>query len=365
MNLRELKIEITNQCLLNCAHCSTGATSGLNSFLPRSAIENFIDQACNLGCHEIFFAGGEPLLHPDIDFFIEILASKGIQNKLYTTGIIKLAPPAPISLEKLKVLKTHGLSQLAFSLYSARPDVHDSVTRVPDSFSATVTAIRNAIKLGIVTEIHFVAMKKLIDELPPLTRFVDKLGVRKISILRFVPHGRGKESAPELTPTTSDFRKLRKIIIALRQEKPNITFRLGSPFNFLLLGSPTPCTTGLDRMIIDADGFAYPCDALKQVKLANQHNNVLRDPILRVFEKAPLFQMVRHTTIPESCIPCPKVKECFGGCLAQRLLTVGDPSLQADPGCLRQQSSKPSSHVKENVVSAEDLPKLEEPLWIS
>lgn len=364
MNLRELKIEITNKCLLNCVHCSTGAASGLNSFLPRSAIENLIDQACNLGCHEIFFSGGEPLLHPDLGFFLEILASKGVQNKLYTTGIIKLAPPAPISLEKLEVLKAHGLSQLAFSLYSARPDVHDSVTHIPDSFLATVTAIKNAIELDIITEIHFVAMRKLIEELPFLTRFVDKLGVRKISILRFVPHGRGKELASELTPTISDFRKLRKIIIALRQEKPNIAVRLGSPFNFLLLGSPTPCTTGFDRMIIDADGFAYPCDALKQVKLANQHNNVLRDPLLRVIENAPLFQMVRHSTIPESCIPCPKVKECFGGCLAQRLLTVGDPSLQADPGCLRQQSSKPSSHVIENVVSAEDFPKSEETQWI-
>ena len=365
MVLREIKIEITNQCLLNCAHCSTAATSCLNSFLPRSAIENLIDQACNLGCHEIFFSGGEPLLHPDLDFFLEILASKGIQNKLYTTGIIKLAPAAPISLKKLKVLKAHGLSQLAFSLYSARPEVHDSVTHIPDSFLATVTAIKNAIKLNIITEIHFVAMRKLIEELPPLTRFIDKLGITKISVLRFVPHGRGKESAPELTPTTSDFRELRKIIIALRQEKPNITFRLGSPFNFLLLGSPTPCTTGFDRMIIDAYGFAYPCDALKQVKLANQHNNVLGDPLLRVIENAPLFQMVRHSTIPESCIPCLKVKECFGGCLAQRLLTFADPSLQADPGCLRQQASKPSSHVIENVVSAENVPILEEARWIS
>jgi len=365
MNLHELKIEITNQCLLNCAHCSTGATSGLNSFLPRSATENLINQACNLGCHEILFSGGEPLLHPDIDFFLEIVASKGIQSKLYTTGIIKLDPAASISLKKLKVFKAHGLSRLAFSLYSARSEVHDSITHVPDSFLATVTAIRNAIRLDMITEIHFVAMRKLIEELPPLTRFVDKLGVRKISILRFVPHGRGKESAPELTPTTSDFRKLRKIIIALRQEKPNITFRLGSPFNFLLLGSPTPCTTGLDRMIIDADGFAYPCDALKQVKLANQQNNVLRDPLLRILEKAPLFQMVRRAAIPNSCIPCPKVKECFGGCLAQRFLTIGDPSLQEDPGCLRQKLSKPSSNVKENVVSAENLPKSEEAQCIS
>ena len=365
MNLRELKIEITNQCLLNCVHCSTGATSGLNSFLSRSVIENLVDQAYNLGCREIFFSGGEPLLHPDLDFFLGILASKGIQNKLYTTGIIKLAPPAPISLKKLKVLKAHGLSQLAFSLYSARPDVHDSITHVQDSFLATVTAIRNAIKLDIITEIHFVAMRKLIEELPPLTRFVDKLGVRKISILRFVPHGRGKNSAPELTPTTSDFRKLRKIIIALRQEKPNITFRLGSPFNFLLLGSPTPCTTGFDRMIIDADGFANPCDALKQVKLANQHNNVLKDTLLRVIENAPLFQMVRHSTIPQDCINCPKVEKCFGGCLAQRLLAVGDPTLQPDPGCLRQRASKPSSHVIENVVSADNLPQLDEAQWIS
>lgn len=365
MNLRELKIEITNKCLLNCVHCSTGATCGLNSFLSRSVIEKLVDQAFNLGCREIFFSGGEPLLHPDLDFFLQVLASKGIHNKLYTTGITNLAPPTPISLEKLKSLKRHGLSQLAFSLYSAKPAIHDSITSIPGCFKATAEAIRNAIKLNIITEIHFVAMRQLIEELPALTSFVDKLGVKKISVLRFVPQGRGKDSAPELTPTNSDFIKLRKIIIALRHEKPNITIRLGSPFNFLLLGAPTACTTGFDRMIVDADGFAYPCDALKQVKLTNKNNNVLSYPLLRVIEDAPLFQMVRNATIPESCLSCPKVKECFGGCLAQRLLAFQDPSLQADPGCLRQKAGKPSSHVMDHVVSADNIPQLDEAQWIS
>jgi len=334
MHLHELKIEITNRCLLNCIHCSTCAKADLNSFLPFSAIERLISQAQELGCRGIHFSGGEPLLHPELlSLFKRVSAGGGI-GKLYTTGIVDLTPPSPISLIRLSELKAYGLTHLAFSLYSAHDSIHDSITLVPGSFAATVKAIKYALQLGITTEIHFVVIRELIEGLPLLADFAENLGIQKVSLLRFVPQGRGEGLAPELAPEPEDLIHLRNIILDLRNRKCNSAFRLGSPFNCLRLGSPAPCTTGSDRMLIDADGFAYPCDALKQVKTVDKSNSALEYPLLQILRDAPLFQLVRNAAIPLACQTCSDYSYCLGGCLAQRLLAGKDLSIQLDPACL-------------------------------
>lgn len=343
MSLRELKIELTDQCLLNCVHCSTGAHLSLNSFLSRNSFKKIIDQALALGCRKVYFSGGEPFLHPDLNLFLKILSEKGVCNKIYTSGSNPNNPSNSFSNEIIKASNLYGLSHLVFSLYSARPSIHDSITNIKGSLDATVKSMKTAIKLNIETEVHFVALRGIINELKLLSDFVESLGVNKISILRFVPQGRGKVFEHGLTPTVNDFEALKKTIIKLRENKPNITFRLGSPFNFLLLGPPTPCTTGADRMIIDAEGLAYPCDALKQVKMANQKNCVYNRSLQQILDDAPLFQLVKNIKLPNSCKGCPELRVCEGGCLAQRLLTDEKTSVIPDPGCLRVSGGK--SHV--------------------
>lgn len=352
MILNELKIELTNRCLLNCIHCSTMGYANYKTFLPNLVIDNLIDQAHNLSCTKICFSGGEPLLHSGLDYFLKKLYLKGIEAIVYTTGIINLNPPSPISFNKLKAFKMSGLSNLIFSLYASNSFIHDSITQVNGSFETTIKAIKNSLEADINTEVHFVALKDTIDEIHSLSEFVQSLGIRKISILRFVPQGRGKLNSRDLTPTSLDFLKLGSAIVNLRKNLSRLTLRLGSPFNFLLLDSPKPCTAGLDRMLIDPYGFAYPCDALKQVKLTKQHNNGLKMSLLDIFRSDPLFQLARKKVIPDSCRSCSDLERCLGGCFAQRFLTNTNSYLEADPSCLRMLGKTDSRIAGEDVLSS-------------
>lgn len=340
MGLNELKIEITNKCLLKCVHCSTGAHSKLSSFISPQIFNDILSQATALGCKKIFLSGGEPLLHPNLDNFLELIKAKGLSSKAYSTGITHLSPPSAISKEGLKQLQKVGLSQLVFSMYSAKPNKHDSITKTPGSFSATLNAIQNALEVGLKAEIHFVATKLNINELPKLALLANKIGITKISVLRFVPQGRGKLSEQILTPTTNDYLKLKETVNSLKKKLPKIIFRLGSPFNFLMLGRPTPCTTGDDRMIIDVDGFAYPCDALKQVNLGkDSSSNVFNNSLRQVINEGSLFKLVRGDTTPIDCKNCVSLDICQSGCLAQRLLKGQNLSEIIDPGCMKTSSN--------------------------
>jgi radical SAM protein with 4Fe4S-binding SPASM domain len=232
-------------------------------------------------------------------------------------------------------LKARGLDSIAFSLYSSRQKVHDHITNTPGSFAASVEAIRNSVRSGITTEVHFVATKINIIELDQLSDFVLTLGVRHISVLRFVPQGRGNCNSEQLIPSSQDFKILRATIAAIREKSP-VSLRLGSPFNFLLLGHPAACTTGTDRMIIDAHCLAHPCDALKRVALPDRCNDAMTTPLIQIMDKDSVFRTIRNSRFPASCKSCPDLKICRGGCPAQRFLINGDKGTGRDPGCLRE-----------------------------
>ncbi|MFH1982911.1 MAG: radical SAM protein [Pseudomonadota bacterium] len=336
MRLNELKIEITNHCLLNCVHCSTEAGINLNTTFSDELIERLLFEAAELGCNHFYFSGGEPLLIKNISKHIRKVSQKDSIIKVYTSGIVSLNPPTPISEEKIQDLYESGVTHLVFSLYSSKPNIHDRITRVKGSFCATVAAIKSAVLAGIYTEVHFVVLKPLLNELKNLTEFISSIGVKQLSILRFVPQGRGIDSSDRLTPDKADYVVLRKLINKLRECYANLVIRTGSPFNFLILGNATPCTTGRDKLIIDPNGYAYPCDALKQVKSYNTNNNIYSDSLKSIIENASLFKLVQNKEYPNVCIKCEYFGLCKSGCIAQRILSSDKFNVIRDPSCIKK-----------------------------
>ena len=85
-HLKEIKFEVTHDCLLNCVHCSSMSTpeSGLN--MDWATFERILDEANCMGVNEIAFSGGEPLLWHDIENAILRSLEYGIHTLLYTTG---------------------------------------------------------------------------------------------------------------------------------------------------------------------------------------------------------------------------------------------------------------------------------------
>jgi len=333
MSLEELKIEITDKCLLKCKHCSTNAKILNNSFHSIDFINKIAKQAVKLKCKNIFISGGEPFLHPGIDEIVRLLTALNLNTRIYTSGIMSTLPTSGITKETLKDLKYSGMNHLVFSLYSATPSIHDKITNMPNSHSETTKTIINSVDLGIKTEIHFVALRELINDLPALIEYLIELGINKISILRFVPQGRGQTEKNNLEPSRLDYIRLRDIINEIQLKNPSMNIRLGSPFNFLCVRPLVPCTTGKDRMIIDPAGFAYPCDALKRVKIDNIANSIYSHSISDIFDKNTLFKLVNQAKVPEICRNCEKLNDCMGGCLAQRMLS-GPDLLKPDPHCI-------------------------------
>lgn len=330
--LREMKIELTYRCGLACIHCSSDASPASMKEMTYEDARNIIRQAGDMGVEELAFSGGEPLLFPRITELVS-QAAHFAKVTLYTTGICSNLSTT------LAQLQASGLKKMIFSLFSHEEIRHERVTRKKGSYRRTLNAIEASIASGMTTEIHFVAMASNYRALPEIVKLMRETGVGRVSVLRFVPQGRGS-LMPEEALSQDQYMELKIIVESLRKQGYDI--RTGSPFNFLLLSKEPECNAAIDRLIVAPDMVVYPCDAFKQIlptEIAGTmaFSTLANHSLADCWERSPYFSAVREyltTDFGEPCKRCVYLDDCLSGCLAQKVLTNGSLSKNPDPHCV-------------------------------
>jgi radical SAM protein with 4Fe4S-binding SPASM domain len=331
-HLKELKIEVTYQCPLICIHCSSDAFPNNPLEISRDKIISILNEAVELGVQEIAFSGGEPLDYPYISESIQYCKNHQIKTTLYTSGNVESFEDKILQLHKL------GLNGTIFSLYSSKAEEHDQITRTKGSFIKTLDSVKFLIQIKHPTEVHFVALKRNYKRLEELVSIIQPIGVARISVLRFVPQGRGSLLENEEL-SFYEYVDLKRIIEGLRGKGFDV--RTGSPFNFLFINNTPKCNSAIDRLIISPDLKIHPCDAFKQISDSTTNNDgyssleyhTLKD----CWNHSPFLNEIRTfltSDFQEPCVSCTKLKSCLSGCLAQKYLTYGGLKKKPDPACL-------------------------------
>lgn len=332
-NLKEIKLEVTHDCLLNCVHCSSMSTqeSGLNMDWP--GFTRILDEAYSMGVNEVAFSGGEPLLWDHIEDGVSRSLEYGIHTVLYTTGNV------PDAENMLRRFHSAGLHRVVFSIFGADSAEHEAVTNFEGSFERTIGISRYCSGIGLRTEFHFVPLSWNYWILAQIADLAIKSGISRISVLRLVPQGRGSDISDGQLSHPQNI-ELRKIIKDLRRTGHDI--RLGSPYNFLMLRKNPQCRSGIDRMTIGPDYRIFPCDAFKHISPedigASDSFSNLRDQSLKeCWERSPYFNTVREYLMGdtyEECGVCSRFDDCKSGCMAQKFYAYGRLIKGPDPMCL-------------------------------
>ncbi len=333
--LRELKIEVTQKCPLNCLHCSSEANASKTQELTLEKVQSIVEEAIELGLQELTISGGEPLVWEPLVDLISYCSIRKIGISVYTTGVIFHSKP-----ELLDKLVQAGLKKVVISLFGSNERIHQSVTRVFGSFNQTIEAISLMSKKELDVKIHFVATAQNFHELRAVALLARSLGALGISVLRFVPHGRGSIVKDIFNLNFEALSALREEIINLRSQVENFVFRVGSPFNILYLNQDVFCLAAIDRAIIGSDHKVFPCDAFKNLDYAGRLISVEDNSLIDVWHESDYLNFVRREIengMGEVCSACSVSHKCKGGCLAQKLLRIdGGRFTDPDPDCIIQ-----------------------------
>lgn len=309
--LKDLCFEVIHTCPNNCKFCSSNSHIGATKFISidvfKKTIEHFMK---NGGIEEISISGGEPFLHPDLFEMVRFCKNLNIRTVIFTSGIKRartlseveknfyiadyekkvkeLEEHEPwntkineivkrnlqrqlsniidtkfwsISSEEMETLKSLGLDKIVFDFQAAEEQTYNMLMGSKNSFGKIAQSMIRAIKSDLNVDVHFVPMKPNYREFPDLLEELDIIGIPNISILNFVPQGRGLVNKDELMLSNEEMKEFTNIYNSCKNNfKGNI--RVGIP----LLGNIKHlCTAGTEKLDIKYDGTILPCPAFKEL----------------------------------------------------------------------------------------------------
>ncbi len=333
--IKEVKIELTNKCYRNCKHCSSNATSSISNLkeLDFEDVYRIINEAKLIGAEAIVFTGGEPLMYDKLPELVELTSKLGMQSTIYT-----FAYRTNETLDKYKELINLGLNKIIYSLADSLSDEEDISIYDKEQFFDRIFENNNA-RLGFhytVSKNSLSRLKSVITE--TIYTFKNKGYFDKVSLLRFVPHGKGTTN---MDLSKEELLDIKKFYLNLND---NNKIRLGTPWNILGIEN-IPCIIADEIIIIGFDGIAYPCDSIKYFTKLGISGNIKENSLIEMYN-SEYFSTIRKFNTDNSCSSCEKYSICKSGCIGQkilanynenedRLLTLKKCINQRDPKCMR------------------------------
>ncbi|MBW1793182.1 MAG: radical SAM protein [Deltaproteobacteria bacterium] len=339
--LVELCLEVTSRCTMHCRHCST-ADPGRPDTIDQLSFEearSIIADFDKLGGSILEISGGEPVLYPSLFNIVDFAKSRGLEVRLYTSGVEHKETYEPLDGSFLEDLHMRGLDKVIFNLQGPNSEIHEWITDTSGSFKAVCTSIERAKRIGFWVGTHFVPMKPNAKSVGEVLELARELKIDEVALLRFVPQGRGADNRAELQLTKEDLWNFLRDVASLRkqfQNKPQI--RIGCPLDFLYFIDSTvklhSCKAGVSTCCITPEGDVIPCPAFKHAP-EFVAGNVRSQPLLSIWVKSSVLRQLREIDYRdiEGCSKCERRNICQGRCLAQRFRQHGDPLRGPDPDC--------------------------------
>ena len=333
--LKEIKIELTNKCARNCKHCSSNATNNIDNLkeLDFDSVYKIITEAKVMGVEDIVFTGGEPLMYDSLSELVELTSKLGMKSTIYT-----FAYRTDETLNKYKHLINLGLNKIVYSLADSLSDEKDISIYNNEEFFDKVFEENDA-KLGFHYTVSKDSYSKFKDVIiSAINTFKSRKYFDKVSLLRFVPHGKGttymdlsKEQLLDIKDFYLNFADKNRI-------------RLGSPWNILGIEN-SPCIIADEIMIIGFDGIAYPCDSIKYFTELGISGNIRENSLMDMYN-SEYFSNIRNFNIDNFCSSCEQYSICKSGCIGQKIianytdnkdkvLTLKRCINSQDPKCMR------------------------------
>ncbi len=134
IKFKKIYIEITNVCNLNCKFCPK--TKRKSKFISIDLFKKILNEVKNHTNYLYFHVMGEPLLHPDINIFLDLCHEFGYKVNITTNGI-------NIDKIKEKILLKPALRLINFSLQSFDANIVNIDTYLNDIFNFIIQAKKN------------------------------------------------------------------------------------------------------------------------------------------------------------------------------------------------------------------------------
>ena len=150
--LASLDIELTERCDNDCIHCCVNLPAGDAAARARemttAEVEGLLDQAADLGCLQVRFTGGEPLLRADFERLYLRARRLGMKVLLFTNARRLGAGAGGERLADLLAC-VPPLLPVEVSVYGMHPASYEAVARKQGSYAQFRRGVERLLERGV------------------------------------------------------------------------------------------------------------------------------------------------------------------------------------------------------------------------
>jgi radical SAM protein with 4Fe4S-binding SPASM domain len=290
-----VQLDLTYRCNEECVHCYLDHED--HGEMSTLEIKKLLDQLAAAGVFFITLSGGEILLRKDFFEILEYARGLLFCVRLKTNAVL-------IGERQADRIRELGVQSVQISIYSHRPEVHDSITMVPGSLARSVKAIRSLNARGLKVIIADVLMSQNFQDYTGVRALAAELGVEFSIDPTITPKMDGDRSILSLNVDTAALSKV------FHDEA-----LVGDVEKFC--GSPTPadesdlnslpCSAGHSSCYVSPYGDVFPC-----VQFPLPSGNVRTTPFIEIWRHSQQLNEVRTITVGDlpGCSQCVHVTGC-------------------------------------------------------
>ena len=288
-------LDLTYRCNERCVHCYLDHDD--HGEMTTGEVFDLLAQLADAQVFFLTLSGGEVLMRRDFLAIVEKARQLLFNVKVKTNGVM-------IRESEAARLRELGVEQVQISVYSHRPEIHDSITKLPGSLDRTVRAIRFLKSQGLKVSISNVVMN---------ANFADQRGVMMLARELGAEYTLDPTISPKLDGDTS------VLILRIPGTELNQIFHdpelVGNVEEFCAPPPPAgedvmqglPCSAGHTACYISPYGDVFPC-----VQFPLPSGNVRRQKFIDIWHDSPQLKEVRSIRAKDlpTCSTCAHVGTC-------------------------------------------------------
>ena len=323
---RWLTAEITHRCPLSCFYCSNPLQMSKKNELSLAEWTSTFEQARALGCVQLGFTGGEPLLRPDLIDMVEATRAMGFYTNLITSAV-------GLTEKKLDALATAGLDSVQISFQAENRDLNDFIGG-KQSFEHKLQMMRAVRARGLPLTLNVVVHRLNIDRIVDICKLCDSMEPDYVEVASTQYHGWAYANRAQLMPSVAQVEEAQQRIAEYQARSDSKVYYV---LPDLIEGRAKRCQQGWGEtyLCVNPQGDVAPClSAHTLPSLEGRMPNVRTQSLAEIWE-GDVFSQYRGMEWmddDDATKNHPRRADDLGGCRCQAFLLTGNERAM-DPAC--------------------------------
>ena len=295
--LTRLHVDISSRCNENCVHCYI-PTYKKRSLMTEDMFDVIIRQSKVMNVLNLTISGGEPMLNPSLDKFLQ-------KCRVNNFSVNLLSNLTLLTENLLDIISDNPLISVQTSLYAMDEKIHDAITQQRGSFKKTTSAIKRLRERDVPLQINCPIMKSNFKYYIDVLNFAKSLNIEADS--DYLLYGCYDFSKSNLS-CRLDNDEIEHIV----HEKISMPIdydKIKENVETKKVEAEDPiCPVCKNSLCISNTGDVYPCEGWQSLIIGNLKEQSLSE----LWENSVIVNRLRSLEFKDftKCNSCPDKKYC-------------------------------------------------------